>query len=92
MKSFCRQMESLQLLQRAGITEPENIPSENQSSIRARENIVQEVCSQILALTLALGARLGIQIKDDHPVVERLSPHAAYILSRFAIGHGGVTP
>ena len=62
---------------RAGITKPENPQSFIPSSIGACEKVVQAVSDQIRALTLALEARLGAKVEEDHPVMEWLIPHAA---------------
>ena len=79
-------------LLRPGLTKPENPPAYNPSSNGACEKAVQDVSGQIRALTLALETRLGLKIEEDHPVLDWIIPHAAYIVSKFAVGHDGMTP
>ena len=37
-------------------------------------------------------ARLGLKIEEDHPVMEWIIAHAAYLIAKFSVGHDGMTP
>ena len=79
-------------LMRPGLTKPENPPAYNPSSNGACEKAVQDVSAQIRTLTLALEARLGLKIEEDHPVMDWIIAHAAYLVTKFSVGHDGMTP
>ena len=78
-------------LLRPGLTKPENPPAYNPSSNGACEKAVQDVSAQIRTLTLALEARLGLKIEEDHPVMDWIITHAAYVVTKFSVGHDGMT-
>ena len=73
-------------------TKPENPPAYNPEANGAAEKAVQDVSSQIRTLKLALEARLGITIPESSAVVDWIIEHAAFVLSRFSVGHDGMTP
>ena len=52
---------------------------------------MQDVSSQVRTPKLALEARLGITIPESTAVVDWIVEHAAFVLSRFSIGHDGMT-
>ena len=79
-------------LRRNLITKPENPPAYNPESNGAAEKAVQDVSSQVRTLKLALEARLGIAIPESSAVVDWIVEHAAFVLSRFSVGHDGMTP
>ena len=73
-------------------TVPENPPAYNPQSNGACEKAVQDVAGQIRKLKLALEARLKIEIAEDSNIMQWMIPHAAYLLSKYSIGHDGMTP
>ena len=79
-------------LRKGMVTKPENPPSYNPQSNGAAEKAVQDVSAQIRTLKLALEARLGITINENSPIMEWIIEHGAYVLSRFSVGHDGMTP
>ena len=73
-------------------TVPENPPAYNPQSNGACEKAVQDVAGQIRKLKLALESRLKIEIDEDSNVMQWMIPHAAYLISKFSIGHDGMAP
>ena len=73
-------------------TIPENPPAYNPQSNGACEKAVQDVDGQLRKLKLALEARTGMEIKEDSNIVQWMIPHAAFIISKFSVGHDGMTP
>ena len=53
---------------------------------------MQDFSGQVRTLKLVLEARLEMAIEEDHPAMEWIIPHAAYVLTRFSVGHDGMTP
>ena len=74
------------------VTRPENPPAYNPESNGSAEKAVQDVSGQVRSLKLALEARLGVSIGDASAVMDWIVEHAAYVLSRFSVGHDGMTP
>ena len=77
---------------RPGLTRPENPPSYKPASNGACEKAVQDVSAHVRALKLAPEARLGISLEEDHPIMEWIIVHASFLLTRFSVGHDGMTP
>ena len=80
------------LMRKDLVTRPENPPAYNPESNGSAEKAVQDVSEQVRSLKLALEARIGVSIGDTSAVMEWIVEHAAYVLSRFSVGHDGVTP
>ena len=53
---------------------------------------MQDVIGQVRSLKLALEARIGGSIGDTTAVMDWIVEHAAYVLSRFSVGHDSMTP
>ena len=73
------------------MTKPENPPAYNPESNGA-EKAVQDVSGQVRTLKLALEARIGVMIPEASAVMDWVIEHAAYVLTRFSVGHDGMTP
>ena len=76
---------------RDGKTIPRNPPAYNPESNGPIEKGVQDLNNQLRALKIALEARLETKIKCNWPVVEWLVPHAAFVVTRYRVGHDGKT-
>ncbi len=74
---------------RGGKTVPRNPPAYNPESNGPIEKGVQDLNNQLRALKIALEARLGMKIKCNWPVMEWLVPHAAFVVTRYRVGHDG---
>ena len=72
-------------------TVPRNPPAYNPESNGACEKAVQDVAGQIRIHKLALESRIGQAIPDDSAVMEWIIQHAAFVLTRFSVGHDGMT-
>ena len=77
---------------RTSQTVPENPPAYNPQSNGACEKAVQDTDGQIRKLKLALEARLKFEVSEDSNVMQWMIPHAAHLLSKYSIGHDGMTP
>ena len=53
---------------------------------------MQDVSAQIRTLTIALESKLKIEIDEDHPVMDWIVQQAAFIVTKFSVGHDGMTP
>ena len=77
---------------RSGRTVLENPPQYNPQSNGACEKAVQDVDGQIRKLKIALEARLGMEIPEESNAMQWMIIHGAYLLTRFSLGHDGMTP
>ena len=68
-----------------------NPPAYNPQANGGCEKGVQDVTAQTRALKLGLESRLGVEIADDDKVLEWIYVHAAFLLTRFEVGHDGMT-
>ena len=73
------------------MTKPENPLAYNPESNGAAEKAVQDVSGQIRTLKLAVEARIGAMIPENHNMMDWIIEHAAYVLTRFSVGHDGMT-
>ena len=53
---------------------------------------MKTVMGQLRTMRAALERKLACNIPLDHPVMARMTTHAAQLLSRFQVGHDGHTP
>ena len=72
-------------------TVPVNPPAYNPQSNGACEKGVQDVTAQTRKLKISLESRTGMVIDDSMKIMEWIYPHAAYVLTRFSLGHDGMT-
>ena len=72
-------------------TVPRNPPVYNPQSNGAAEKAVQDVNAQARCLLLALESRVKCKIDPGLPIVRWLIRHAAYLLTRYSVGHDGLT-
>ncbi len=72
-------------------TVPVNPPAYNPQSNGACEKGVQDVTGQTRKLKISLESRTGMVIDDSMKIMEWIYPHAAYVLTRFSLGHDGMT-
>ena len=73
-------------------TLPINPPEYNPQSNGAAEKAVQDVVGQARCLMLGLEARLKENLDPGLPFVQWLVRHAAFLLTRYSVGHDGLTP
>ena len=84
--------KAIAVLREELITRPENPLAYNWESDGAAEKAAQDVSGRVRKLKLALEARLGISIPESRAITDWAIEHAAYVLSRFFVGHDGMTP
>ena len=72
-------------------TIPEHSPVGDHRSNGIAERAVQEVEDQIRVMKAALKRRLGVAIETSHPVMAWMVQHAGAIISRYLVGHDGLT-
>ena len=77
---------------REGRTVLKNPPAYNPESNGVIEKGVKDVTAHTRALKLGLESRLKIVIEPEAKIVEWLLEHAAFCLSKFNVGHDGMTP
>ena len=77
---------------RDGRTILKNPPAYNPAANGPCEKAVQDATAHARALKIALEARLKITIKEDSTVLDWIIEHAAFLINKFSIGHGGMTP
>ena len=77
---------------REGRTVPRNPPAYNPQSNGPCEKAVQDVTAHFRAIKFCLEYRLGREIEASEKIIEWALPHSAYLLSRFSVGHDGMTP
>ena len=70
----------------------ENSPVYDKQAAGHGERAVQSVEHQSRVLLLALESRLHARLPGDHSVLHWLTPHAAWLISRFELGKHGRTP
>ncbi len=73
-------------------TLPRNPPAYNPQTDGGAEKAVQDVTGHIRTLKLALEARLKVTIPVEHPMMKWVFRNAASLLTRFEVGHDGLTP
>ena len=73
-------------------TLPRNPPAYIPQTDGSVEKAVQDVTGQARKLVLALAANLKSDLDLGLPIVKWLVRHAAFLLTRFATGHDGLTP
>ncbi len=72
-------------------TIPRNPPAYNPQSNGAAEKAVQDVTGHARCLLLALEAHLKANVDVTLPIVKWLLRHAAFLLTRYGVGHDGMT-
>ena len=77
---------------RGSRTVPVNPPAYNPQSNGSCEKAVRDCTEQTRVLKLGLEARLGVEIKDGDKILEWIYVHAAFLLTRYSVGHDGMTP
>ena len=78
--------------ERPAQTVPRNPPAYNPQTNGSVEKAVQDVTAHIRVLILALEERLKTKIDLTLPVVRWVIRHAAFLHTRFSVGHDGMTP
>ena len=69
-----------------------NPPAYNPQTNGAAEKAVQDVTAHVRVLLLALEDRLKVKIDVKLPVVKWMIRHAAFLHTRYSVGHDGLTP
>ena len=69
-----------------------NSPPYNPQSNGGAEKAVQDVVGIMRRLVLALEARLRLRLDLQLPIVRWLVRHAAFVFTRYQVGHDGLTP
>ena len=77
---------------REGRTVLRNPPVYNPQSNGAAEKGVQDVTGHVRVLVLALEARLKTKLDLTLPIIRWIIRHAAFLHSRYCVGHDGLTP
>ena len=77
---------------RRGATVQRNSPAYNPQSNGGAEKSVQDVVGIMRRLVLALEARLRLRLDLQLPIVRWLVRHAAFVFTRYQVGHDGFTP
>ena len=77
---------------RTGSTIRRNPPAYNPQSNGAAEKAVQDVTAHMRVLLLALEARVKQKIDVTLPIIKWLIRHAAFLHTRYSMGHDGLTP
>ena len=77
---------------RTSRTVPRNSPAYSPQSNGSAEKGVQDVTDLIRRHVLALQARLQQTVNLKTPVMAWLIRHAAFVLTRYSVGHDGLTP
>ena len=72
-------------------TVPMNPPAYDPQGNGAAEKAVQDVTGQVRCLKIALEARLRSGIDPKHPIVKWMIVHAAFLITRYGVGHDGMT-
>ena len=72
-------------------TIPEEAPLDDHASNGIAERCVQAVEEQVRVLRSALEKRLGAGLDNDSPIWAWLVEYAGLLLSRFEIGHDGLS-
>ena len=88
MKAMQRAVDEL----RVHKTVPRNPPAYNPQANGAAEKAVQDVTGHMRVLVLALEARLKTKLDLSLPIVKWIIRHAAFLHSRYCVGHDGLTP
>ena len=73
-------------------TIPMNPPAYNPQANGSCEKGVQDTAAETRALKLGLENRLGIELKDEDKIMEWIYVHAAFLVTRYQLGHDGMTP
>ena len=84
-------MQKALAVMRTDKTLPINPPEYNPQSNGAAEKAVQDVIGQARCLLLGLEARLKVNLDPGLPIVKWLLRHAAFLLTRYSVGHDGLT-
>ena len=77
---------------RSGRTVLKNPPAYNPESNGAIEKGVQDVTGHTRTLKLGLESRIKVSIPADAKIMHWIVEHAAFVLSKFNVGHDGMTP
>ena len=73
-------------------TIPVNPPAYNPQSNGSCEKAVEDVTAQTRVLKLGLEARLGVELTDKDAIMEWIYVHAPFLITRYSLGHDGMTP
>ena len=73
-------------------TVPINPPAYNPQSNGSCEKGVQDATAETRALKIGLEARIGVEIPDDAEIMEWIYIHAAFLVTRYSVGHDGMVP
>ena len=84
--------KAMAVLRRNLVTKPEDPHAYNPELNGAAEKALQDVSCQVRTFKLPLEARIGVTIPEPSAVMDWVIEHAAYVLTRFSVGHDGMTP
>ncbi len=73
-------------------TVPINPPAYNPQSNGSCEKGVQDATAETRALKIGLEARIGVEIPDNAEILEWIYVHAAFLITRYSVGHDGMVP
>ena len=73
-------------------TVPCNPPAYNPQSNGCCEKGVQDATGQTRVLKLGLEARLNVELSDQDKIMEWIYVHAPFLVTRYSVGHDGMTP
>ncbi len=77
---------------RPGRTIPKNPAAYNPQSNGPVEKAVQDVTGHTRAIKIGLEARIKVEIKEDAAITDWILEHAAFLISKYSVGHDGMTP
>ena len=77
---------------RSGTTMLRNSPAYTPQANGGAEKAVQDVTDIMRRLILGLEAKLKCRVDVSLPIVKWIVRHAAFVLTRFQVGHDGLTP
>ena len=69
-----------------------NPPAYNPEPNGACEKAVQDVNGHTRCLKLGLESRIKSSIGDSDAIMEWIIPHSAHLISKYSVGHDGMTP
>ena len=70
---------------------PEESPVEDHQANGDIENAIREIGKEIRTLKSATESKIGRRIASNHPILAWLPAHAAFLISRYAVGADGKT-